>query len=92
MHVLLDEKDRDALLVDLADEVEILLDQDRRQAERGFVDQQQFRRPHQAAADRDHGLLAARHGAGELHPAFGQARKRLKISAMRSWVTAAEGS
>src|SRR3981081_1485198 len=76
MHILLHKKDRNATLVDLADDVEVLLDEKRRQAERRLVDQQQFRRPHQAPADRDHRLLAARHGAGELHPTLRQAREQ----------------
>ena len=58
-----------------ADDVEILLHQPRRQAERRLVDQQQFRRAHQAAPDRHHRLLAARHGAGKLRAALRQARK-----------------
>src|SRR3954468_2643890 len=78
VHVLLHEKDGNATFVDLADDVEILLDEKWRQAERGLVDQQQLRRPHQAPADRDHRLLAARHGASELHPALGQSRKQAK--------------
>src|SRR4051812_39582589 len=45
MHILLHKEDRNAALLDLADDVEVLLDEERRQAERGLVDQQQFRRP-----------------------------------------------
>ena len=40
--------------------VEHLLDHDRRETERGFVEHQEARMAHQGAADRQHLLLAAR--------------------------------
>src|SRR5690606_27092136 len=46
-----------------ADDVEDLRDDQRRQAQRGFVQQQQRRLGHQRPADGQHLLLAARHGA-----------------------------
>ena len=49
---------------------------ERRKAERGLVEQQNFRRRHQRAADRHHLLLAAAHGAGLLGEALGQPGKQ----------------
>src|SRR6185295_6355928 len=57
--VLLDQQDRRALLVDLLDRREHLLDEDRREAERGLVEQQQSRLGHERPPDRKHLLLAA---------------------------------
>ena len=51
--------------------------QQRRQPDRGLVDQQQPRRRHQRARDREHLLLAARQRAGELAPALLQHREGL---------------
>jgi hypothetical protein len=78
VHVLLDQQNRNAALVDPADDGEIVLHQARRQAERRLVDQQQFWRAHQAAADRHHRLLAARHGAGQLAAALAKPGKDAK--------------
>jgi hypothetical protein len=65
--VLLDEQDGHAVVaVELADDLEDLLDVERRQAERGLVEQQQLRPAHQRAGDRQHLLLAARQRAGAL--------------------------
>jgi len=64
--VLLDEQDRDAVLVDAPNHPEDLAREDRRQPERGLVEEQQPRPRHQRAADREHLLLAAREGAGDL--------------------------
>jgi hypothetical protein len=47
----------------------------RREPERGLVEHHQLRRAHQAAADRQHLLLAARKRAGRLAQALLQARK-----------------
>ena len=59
--VLLDQKHRDALVpVEVGDRVEDLLDEQRREAERRLVEQQQARPTHQRARDRQHLLLAAR--------------------------------
>jgi hypothetical protein len=46
MDVLLNQKDRDALFVDASDDLEILLNQDRRKPQRGFIDEQKLRRAH----------------------------------------------
>src|SRR5262245_11410621 len=75
VHILLDEKYCGSALIDLADDIEVLLDKNRRKAERRLVNQQQLRRSHQSSSDRHHGLLTARHGAGELQAALGQARE-----------------
>src|SRR3954454_11970923 len=59
--VLLDQQDRHALLlVDAADDVENLPDQDGRQAERRLIEQEQRRPVHQRAADCEHLLLTTR--------------------------------
>ena len=47
-----------------------------REAERGFVQQQQARAAHQGAADRQHLLLAAGKGAAALEQALLQPRKQ----------------
>src|SRR6266851_4855691 len=67
VRVLLDQEHRDLLLlVDLADHFEDLLDDERREAERGLVEQQEARPTHQRAADRQHLLLAAGERAAAL--------------------------
>src|SRR6266576_1278305 len=76
MRVLLDQQDRGALRVDLADDREDRLDEDRRQTERGLVQQQHLRSRHQRAAHRKHLLLAAGEGARDLVPALLQPRKK----------------
>ena len=73
--VLLDQQDRHALAVELADQREHLLDQQRRQAQRGLVEDQQARLGHHAAPDRQHLLLAARQRAGRLRHALAQPRE-----------------
>ena len=62
--VLLDEQDRRALRVDLADDLEDLLDEDRREPHRRLVEQQQLRPRHERAPDREHLLLAAGERSG----------------------------
>ena len=64
-------------LLHLADRVDGAGHQDRRQADRGLVDQEDFRRQHQRAAERHHLLLAARQAAGKLAAALGEAGKGL---------------
>src|SRR5262249_4881433 len=65
--VLLDQQHRDALLgVEPTDDREDLTDQERREPERGLVEQQQLGPAHEGAADRQHLLLAARQKAREL--------------------------
>jgi hypothetical protein len=76
VHVLLDQKHRDAARVDCPDDVEVLLDQKGREPERRLVNEQEFRRPHHPP-DRDHRLLAARHGAGDLSAALAQPGERV---------------
>src|SRR5579859_2785860 len=73
--VLLDEQDRQPLPVQLPDEGEELLDRDRRQAERRLVEDQEARLGHQAAADREHLLLAAGERARALRGALLEPRK-----------------
>src|SRR5919202_3079390 len=60
--VLLDEKDRGALLVDLLDDLEDLLDEDRREAHRRLVEEKELGARHERPAHRDHLLLAASEG------------------------------
>ena len=55
---------------------EQLLAHQRREAERGLVEQQDLRLRHQRPADRQHLLLAAAHGARELAHALAEARKQ----------------
>ena len=60
--------------------VEDVLDDQRRKAERRLVEQQQARLAHQRARDRQHLLLAARQGAGQLVLALLQAREALELA------------
>src|SRR5437899_7141840 len=64
--------------IELADLGNGLRDQQRRQAHRGFIDQQQPRRRHQRARNRQHLLLPARHGTGKLALPLPQDRKCLE--------------
>src|SRR3954454_25172930 len=74
--VLLDQEDREPFLdVQLADGVENLPGDERGEAERGLVKEQQSRSAHQGARDRQHLLLAARKCAAALVDAFLQPRK-----------------
>src|SRR5690242_5770388 len=57
--VLLDQQDGYSALVEHADGMQHFLDDQRRQAERGLVEHDELGRPHQAAADGEHLLLAA---------------------------------
>src|SRR6266511_2361682 len=75
--VLLDEEDRRPLRVDLADDLEDPLDEDRREPHRRLVQQEELRVGHQRAADRHHLLLAARERPGALGLPLGQAREEL---------------
>src|SRR5262249_32830673 len=70
--VLLDQQHRDALCVDRGHDLEELVDDLRRQTERGLVEEQEPRHRHQRAPDRDHLLLTARERAGELASALAQ--------------------
>ncbi len=75
--VLLHQKDGNPLLVEPADDVEDLPDQQRRQAQGGLIQEQQPGPGHQGPAQSQHLLLAAAQGAGRLALAFRQARKGL---------------
>ena len=70
--VLLDQQDAGAGLAHAAQRGEEFAADQRREAQRGFVEQQDVGRRHQGAADGDHLLLAAAHGADGLVAAFGQ--------------------
>ena len=78
VHRLLDEDDRAALRVDLAHDVEQLLDDRRRQAERQLVDDQQLRLGDERHAERELLLLAAGQVAGQLVPALAQPREAVE--------------
>ena len=80
--ILLDDENRRALLVDRADDVEHLVDEDRRKAHRRLVHQQQLRPRHQRASDRDHLLLAARQRAGVLVEPLLDAREQCEHALM----------
>ena len=72
--VLLDEQDGDALgAVDLHDLFKNRGDEARGDAERGFVEHQEFRAAHERAADGEHLLFAAGERAGGLLEALFQA-------------------
>ena len=75
--VLLDQEHGEPVLrVELADGVEDLPHDQRREAERRLVEQQQPRPRHQRAGDRQHLLLAARQRAAALVQALLQAREQ----------------
>ena len=75
--VLLDQEHGEAVLrVEVADGAENLLRDQRREAERGLVEQQQARAAHQRAADRQHLLLAAGQRAAALAHALLQQREQ----------------
>src|SRR5580692_5547835 len=74
--VLLDEEHCHAILrVELADDLENLLYDQRRKAKRRLVEKKKLRARHQRAGDGKHLLLAARQGAAALVGALLQARK-----------------
>ncbi len=58
--------DRHPAFSELQHDLEDLVDDDRREAERGFVEEQKLRAAHQRAADGHHLLLAARQPARRL--------------------------
>src|SRR5579862_2119939 len=75
-HVLLDQHDREAgLAVESLDHAEHLVHDHRRQAERGLVEEDELRLAHEAAADREHLLLAPRERAGGLALALREPRE-----------------
>src|SRR2546421_1405270 len=64
--VLLDQQDGRALAVDVTNDVEDLVDEDRCQSERGLVEEQHLWLGHQPAGDGQHLLLASGEGAANL--------------------------
>ena len=74
--VLLDQQDGDALPVDVLDDVEDVTHQERGQAERRLVQQQEFRPAHQGTGHSEHLLFTPGHGAGVLADALLQAREQ----------------
>src|SRR5260221_7609662 len=75
-HVLLDEENRDALVAHPRDDAEDLADDERRQALRRLVEDEQLGVEQQGAADRQHLLLAARELAATIAAALGEAREK----------------
>src|SRR2546428_623634 len=74
--VLLDEQDAHALLaVDGAHDAEDLAGDERRESERGLVEEEQARPQHERAPDREHLLLAPGEAPGGLTPSLAQHRK-----------------
>lgn len=59
VRVLLYEEDRGAVAVDLLNDVEDLLDDDRRKTQRRLVQQQKPRAPHDGTRDGEHLLFTA---------------------------------
>src|SRR5215212_7606212 len=77
--ILLDEEDGDSLgAVEFTDGGENLLHDQRREPERGLVQQQQARTCHQCACDGEHLLLAARERAAALALTFAENGKQNK--------------
>src|SRR5438128_407707 len=74
--VLLDQQDGEAALVEEVDGAQHLLHHQRGEAERGLVEHDELGRTHQAAADGEHLLLAAGHGAGDLRAALLEPREQ----------------
>src|SRR5439155_12143035 len=58
--VLLDEEDRDAFLLQLLEDLEDPVDDERRKAQRRLVEEEQFRAGEQSAGNRELLLLASR--------------------------------
>ena len=74
--VLFDEENGDALgFVDLDDFLENGFDEERGDAEGGFVEHEEAGLAHEGAADGEHLLFAAGKGAGDLFVAFLEARE-----------------
>ena len=96
VRVLLDHEDGDAVAVQLLDDVEDPLDDQRRQAHRRFIHHQELGPAHQCARHRQHLLLAARQRAGGLGPAFFQGgeprEQRLEVAGDRGMVAAQIGA
>src|SRR6266508_3967859 len=78
MGVLLDQENRHALAVQFGDDTEDFLDDDRSQAERRLIHQQDPRTRHQRARHGQHLLLAAGQRSGKLLAALLQRRKVIR--------------
>ena len=78
VRVLLDQQDRRALRVDLADRLVDLVDDHRREPSEGSSSSSSFGAGHQRAADREHLLLAAGHRPRLLALALLEAREQLE--------------
>lgn len=77
--VLFDEQDGDAALaIDLGDLLEDGFDEQRGDAEGGFVEHEEAGAAHEGAADGEHLLFAAGEGSGDLAVPFLQAREQRK--------------
>src|SRR5271155_2604133 len=77
--ILLEQQDGKPVLVgELANRLENVDDDGRCEAERRFVEQQEFRFGHQRDSEAQHPLLAARHRAAELPLAFCQDREKFE--------------
>ena len=81
--VLFDQQDRRALRIDLAQDGEDRLYHQRREAERGLVEQQQARARHQRPADGEHLLFTAAQRRSGLAQAVGEYRKELEHTLQR---------
>ena len=81
--VLFDQQNREAFLIQSPHDAEHLLHDCRRQTERRLVEHDETRLPHQAAADRQHLLLAARQGSSRLFGALGEAREQAEHALQR---------
>src|SRR3954447_21688814 len=77
VRVLLDDEHRDTGLVHLLDDLELAVDENRREPHRRFVHQEQLRLRHQRASHRDHLLLAAGHRPRELRATLVEQREEL---------------
>ena len=78
VHVLLDEQDGGSLLAQPCQELEDLVDENRCEAERGLVEQEQLRAGHERAPDGEHLLLAAGKRPRHLPGALAQDREELE--------------
>ena len=78
LRVLLDEQDRDSAVVQLLDDRENLVDQNRRKTHGGFVHEQDLGVCHQRATGCEHLLFAAGERAAELTRALLKTRKMVK--------------
>ena len=85
---LIDQQDRDALVAQLGENVEQLVDHRRRKPERRLVEQQDARLRHQPARDREHLLLAAGEQSGAAVQPVAQARKSVEQAAIIGSISA----